>query len=181
MIELLLLAISLILLADISTALSLIFIGRRDPQSVLAWILVVLAFPVGGFVLFLLFGWPYFSTRQFQLKSTRDQSIVDRVTEGKEPGVPDESELAFANLASFPGMARMLRVDGGAFLTAGNQVDYYTDGTAKFAALFEALEQASRHIHLEVLHPRERFPHRSAPGDPGAQGPGGGGGPAPLR
>jgi cardiolipin synthase len=148
-IDLLFLIVLSILLIDVSTILALIFGGERDPQSVLSWSLLILALPVGGFVLYLLFGFKYFKTREFRLKSGQDRAIFDRVRKGQEVGLPDETERTLGDLTSYPYLARMLWVGSGAFLTAGNRVDFYTNGEDKFGALFEAIDGAKQHIHLE--------------------------------
>ncbi|MCI4350349.1 MAG: cardiolipin synthase [Thermoplasmata archaeon] len=149
MIELLLWFAWSVVLIDIATILALIFFENREPQSVLAWLLLVLIFPVGGFVIYLLFGFKYFKTREFRLKTTRDQAVLDRVRKGQEVGVPDETEMTLGTLAADTDLARMLWANSAAFLSAGNQVDVFTSGAAKFDALFEAIDGAKKHIHLE--------------------------------
>ena len=149
MIDYLLLFAWSVLIVDSSTIVALIFFEQREPQSVLAWLLLILILPVGGFVIYLLFGFKYFKTREFRLKSTRDAAILARVRKGEEIGVPDETESNLGTLASYPELARMLWANSGSFLTAGNQVDFYTTGKEKFDALFEAIDGAKKHIHLE--------------------------------
>ncbi|MCI4330895.1 MAG: cardiolipin synthase [Thermoplasmata archaeon] len=147
--DLIFVVIVTILVADVSTVLALIFAGRRDPQSVLAWALLILAFPVGGFVLYLLFGFKYFKSREFRQKSSWDRTLLGRVLKGEELGVRDETGQNLASLESQPDLARMLWSESSAFLTAGNQVKLYIDGREKFDALFEAIDNAKQHIHLE--------------------------------
>jgi cardiolipin synthase len=149
MIEWLLLLVWTVLTVDITTIVALIFFEQREPQSVLAWLLLILIFPIGGFVIYLLFGFKYFKTREFRLKATSDQEILNRVRKGQELGLPDETETYLGTLSSAPDLARMLWADSGASLAAGNQIDYYTTGQAKFEALFDAIDHAKKHIHLE--------------------------------
>lgn len=115
----------------------------------LAWILTVLALPVGGFVLYLIFGFKYFKTRTFGLKSTGDQLILARVRKGQEVAVVDAPERVLKELVEYSELARLLWADSAAFLTSGNQVDVFTNGNDKFEALFEAIRGAKNHIHLE--------------------------------
>jgi cardiolipin synthase A/B len=147
--DLLLIVIGLLVTFDVVAVFTLIFFERRDPESVLAWLLTILALPVAGFVLYLVFGFKYFKTRAFGLKSTGDREILQRVRQGLETGLVDETEQHLAELTEFPDLARMLWSDSAAFLTAGNEVDVYTDGKEKFEALFAAIRSARSHIHLE--------------------------------
>ena len=147
--DLLLLIVGLILTFDVVAIITLVFFERRDPESILSWLFAVITLPVVGFVLYLLFGFKYFKTRAFGAKSTGDQAVLSRVRKGLETTVRDETEQNFAELAAFPDLARLLWVDSAAFLSAGNQVDVYTNGNAKFEALFEAIRGAKHHVHLE--------------------------------
>jgi cardiolipin synthase A/B len=147
--DLVLLIVGLVLLFDAVAVLTLIFFERRDPESILAWLFAVITLPVVGFVLYLIFGFKYFKTRAFGLKSTGDQAVLNRVRKGLEPAVPYETDATLRGAGEYPELARLLSADSGAFLTVGNEVDVYTDGNAKFDALFAAIAAAKSNIHLE--------------------------------
>jgi cardiolipin synthase len=147
--EFVLLGLVVLLVFDVVAILALIYFERRDPESVLAWMLAVVTLPVLGFALYMVFGFKYFKGRAFGLKSTSDQAILARVRKGLEPGVPDETERNIGALVAHPDLARLLWSDSGAFLTEGNEVEVYTSGEAKFEALFAAIAAAKGHIHLE--------------------------------
>ncbi len=147
--DLLLLIVGLIVTFDVIAVITLVFFERRDPESILSWLLTVIALPVVGFVLYLLFGFKYFKTRAFGLKSTGDQVVLGRVRKGLEQSIRDETEQNLGALVGYPDLARLLWADSAAFLTVGNQVDVYTNGNRKFEALFEAIRDAKRHVHLE--------------------------------
>ena len=147
--DLVLLIVGLLLAFDVVAIVTLVFFERRDPESVLAWLFAVITLPVAGFVLYLIFGFKYFKTRTFGLKSTGDKAILNRVRKGEALGVSEETEKALNELVPYPELARLLWADSGAFLTAGNQVEVYTNGNDKFEALFKAIKGAKNHIHLE--------------------------------
>jgi cardiolipin synthase len=147
--DILLLIIGLIVAFDAVAVFTLIFFERRDPESVLAWLFAVITLPVVGFVLYLLFGFKYFKTRAFGLKSTGDQEVLTRVRRGLELGLLDDTDLNLKELTECADLARLLLADSAAFLTAGNRVDLYTNGNDKFDALFAAIRGAKDHVHLE--------------------------------
>jgi cardiolipin synthase len=147
--DLLLLVIGFVLTFDGVAIFTLIFFERRDPESILAWLFAVITLPIVGFVLYLLFGFKYFKTRAFGLKSTGDGAVLARVRKGLELGVRDGTEQNLGDLVAYPDLARLLLADSAAFLTVGNEVEIYTNGAAKFDALFEAIAAAKHHIHLE--------------------------------
>jgi cardiolipin synthase A/B len=147
--DLILLIVGLLVAFDVIAVFTLIFFERRDPESVLSWLLTVIALPVVGFVLYLVFGFKYFKTRAFGLKSTGDIAILNRIRASGELGTLAKTQQALNELVPYPELARLLWADSGAFLTSGNQVDVYTDGNEKFEALFQAIRAAKDHIHLE--------------------------------
>jgi cardiolipin synthase len=147
--DLLLLIVGLLVSFDVVAIFTLIFFERRDPESVLAWLFAVVTLPVVGFVLYLVFGFKYFKSRAFGLKSTGDQAILARVRQGLEPGVPDQTEHNIAQLPEYADLARLLWADSAAFLTVGNRVEVFTNGSDKFEALFQEIHAARSHIHLE--------------------------------
>jgi cardiolipin synthase len=147
--DLILPIVALLLSIDAVAVVTLIFFERRDPESVLAWLFAILTLPVIGFVLYLIFGFKYFKTRAFGLKSTGDQAILTRVRNGLEPGVGRGTARDLEHEAVVPDLARLLIADSAAILTSGNEVSVFTDGNEKFAALFEAIRGARSHVHLE--------------------------------
>lgn len=147
--DLLLLIIGLLLSFDVVAIVTLIFFERRDPESILAWLFTVITLPIAGFVLYLLFGFKYFKTRAFGLKSTGDQAVLTRVRKGLELSVREATEQNLDEIVAYPDLARLLSADSAAFLTVDNSVDVFTDGNSKFDALFEAIRGAKNHIHLE--------------------------------
>jgi cardiolipin synthase len=147
--DLLLLEIVILVTFDAIAVFTLIFFERRDPESVVAWLFAIITLPILGFVLYLVFGFKYFKSRAFGLKSTGDREILTRVRKGLEPGIPDETEHNLAEMTEYPDLARLLWSDSAAFLTAGNEVDVFTTGSQKFEALFAAIAAAKSHIHLE--------------------------------
>jgi cardiolipin synthase len=147
--DLLLLIVGLLVTFDAVAIFTLIFFERRDPESVLAWLFAVVTLPLVGFVLYLIFGFKYFKTRAFGLKSTGDRALLGRIQKGLEPGLPDETGANIGRLDAYQDLARLLWADSAAFLTEGNQLDVFTTGPQKFDALFAAIASAKSHIHLE--------------------------------
>ncbi|HEV8050765.1 MAG TPA: PLDc N-terminal domain-containing protein, partial [Thermoplasmata archaeon] len=105
--DLLLLEIVILVTFDAIAVFTLIFFERRDPESVVAWLFAIITLPILGFVLYLVFGFKYFKSRAFGLKSTGDREILTRVRKGLEPGIPDETEHNLAEMTEYPDLARL--------------------------------------------------------------------------
>ncbi len=139
-----------IVVADAGIVLSLIFGGRREPGSVVTWSLAVVALPIAGIVLYILFGVHYFHSRKFAAKALSDKSrLANEFEESNQrtligslrPGAPENED--------FLGVVDMLATGNQSYLTADNRVDVFTDGTAFFDALLGAINGAKQYIHME--------------------------------
>ena len=135
-----------IFLVNLVIIIYIVFVQRRHPSQVIPWIMIIVFLPVLGFILYLIFGFNYFSEKQFRLKSETERVFVHKLLErqGREMeqamGTEEKSEVMLARLLLKSGDAPVLR---------SAQVRMFNEGKEKFEALFEAIEGAQHHIHIE--------------------------------
>jgi cardiolipin synthase len=127
----------------------IIFDQRRNPTSTVGWILVLLLLPVLGFFLYLFLGQDWTKRRLFSLKARDDQRLADEALSQKKEIERIASEHPGDLFERFLSIARMLLESNRAIITNDNTLTIFTDGTAKFASLFDAIRDAKHHIHLE--------------------------------
>ena len=127
----------------------LIFDQRRNPTSTVGWILVLLLLPVIGFFLYLFLGRDWTKRRLFSMKAEDDQRIVEAVVSQKKELERIGREHQDQPYERFFSIAKMLLESNRAIITFDNALTIFTDGTAKFASLFDAIRAAKHHIHLE--------------------------------
>jgi cardiolipin synthase len=113
---------------------------KRDSTAAVAWCLVVLLLPLVGALLFVIFG--YSRVYRPVRRKRRHHAGFRARHGGSKVGVPpaDGTWLGLGGYA-----ARL----GASDPVGGNRVTLYHDTHPAFAALFEALEAARHHIHLE--------------------------------
>ena len=131
----------------ISAAAAFAIVSRRDnPSYKLAWILLVLGFPVFGGLLYLLFGGHRVSKKlkgKIELAYTPADGQLDQQTEpveymeNREAGVARQSNYILKN-SGYP-----------AWQNTG--VTYLSSGEEKFQSLLEDLRQAKHYIFLEYF------------------------------
>ena len=130
-------------------ALQACFIGRallwphRDPSARLAWVVVILAFPVVGMVTYLLFG----ETRLGRARIARLRSAIARSADRSKLD-PEEGERA-AEVA--PHLAPLFRVGesiSGFAPVGGNHGVLLADSDATIDALVADIDAAHDHVHL---------------------------------
>jgi cardiolipin synthase len=135
---------------NIIFAISLIFLERRrSPQSVWAWLLILLFIPIVGFILYMLFGRTIYRQNLFQMdeeEQARLEGIVDDQLEklqgrgGEFPNAVTERHEAFIH---------MMLKSHLTFLTDNNSVETFTNGREKFDRLLKDIRNAEDHIHLQ--------------------------------
>lgn len=135
--------IGLVYIYTILTTVIMVLMENRNPVKSIAWILVLILVPIVGFIFYIFFG-----------KNLRKQFVISRRSLQKLKGysytvedirgVPsDVLPVEHRNLATLS----MNSCDAEAY--PNNQVTLYQDGKTLFDDIFEALESATHHIHME--------------------------------
>ncbi|WP_220681870.1 cardiolipin synthase [Methanofollis formosanus] len=145
------LILSVILFFNILFAIVVVFFERKNPTAALAWLMVLFLLPPLGFALYLIFGQNFTRQKMFTLKEEADQYLKGLFEEQHQDLV--DREFRFANPAAEQYRDTILALlrNNQALVTEKNEVEVYTDGKEKFAALFEAIGAARHHIHLEYF------------------------------
>ncbi len=129
-----------------------IFLVRenRSPQSTFAWLFLMLVFPVGGLVIYTLFGrgWKAFSRKRQLHTLLEGTSLADRRTALLERQPRLLEELAKVGIGEYARLAHMLWSSAGAPLTEGNHLEILQNASEKYPRLLEDLRSASASIHL---------------------------------
>jgi cardiolipin synthase A/B len=118
-----------------------IVLERRPPTSTIAWLLVLILFPVGGWVMYRLIGPLRLERKKLRRRVSREVIAEAAATLREiEAAAPANHRQQLARVAIAVGEAPPLRAD---------RVTLYTEGDETYAAIAEALEAARHHIHLE--------------------------------
>lgn len=116
---------------------------NRNPVKSLAWVTVLLTFPIGGLILYIFFG-----------RSIRNTSMISRRKRRKL--LQSEPELLHPDLTDEPELSRESRqlIQLSRTLTGGryypdNRVELFTDGKSKFERLKKDLRDARDYINIQ--------------------------------
>lgn len=141
---------------SIGGTLSVIFIGfiifmeNRHPTQTLAWLVVLGAFPLVGFIFYLLFGRNYRKERMFKKKYFLDKEVYLGSKAPKEgyahPVIGDD------DYDKLLGLAEKL---GNTNISISTETEVLTNGNETFEAIKEALRSAENHIHMEYYIVRD--------------------------
>lgn len=114
---------------------------NRNPLKSLAWVTGLLLFPVGGVVLYFLFGR---SIKNVKMISRRNRRKLLR-QEDAQPLPKINKEISVENRQ----LIRLGYSIAGAIFYTGNDLKIFNDGEAHFRSLFDDLKSATTYINLQ--------------------------------
>lgn len=127
---------------------SVVFLENRDPSKTIIWLLILGALPILGALIYLMLGRV---VRKHQL--SQHTQLLPGPTEEilkERQGKSDYDDQTTGILINRK-LARILMNDASAPITFNNCSEVLTNGIDTFKAIFEAIEIAENHIHLEFF------------------------------
>jgi len=125
-----------------------ITLERRNPAKTVAWLLVLAFLPYVGFFLYMIFGRNWRKRRWVEEKEPIDYSKIENAIGRYNDQLICDNTIHFA-LGTKDRLMHLLIQSADAPLTFNNRVLVLKDAVEKYPILFEMLEQAREHIHLE--------------------------------
>lgn len=138
-----------ILVLNMVLAGIVIFLERKDAGSTWAWLMVLFFIPLLGFIMYLLFGQNLSKRKMFQWED-RKKIGIDKMLSDQIIGLSTRN-FAFQKdvIENSRDIIHMHLVNNDAVLTQDNTIKIFTDGKEKFKSLFQDIEAAKDHIHLQ--------------------------------
>lgn len=127
---------------SIISVIGVILSENRNPVKSLAWVTVLILFPLAGLIIYIFFGRSFKNKRMISRRNKR--RLKKREPSLKNIGV---------NLSSLSSESRqqilLARSLCGAMLYPGNEMEIFTNGKDKFESLLNDLRNARSYIHLQ--------------------------------
>ncbi len=143
--------LTVIIFLNILFAITIIFIQRKNPTAIAAWLLVLFLIPALGFVLFLIFGQNFRKEKMFALKNETDKELMEIISSQKMHLKSIQTDVKDRWTGALHRMILMLLEGNGAVITGNNKIRVYTDGKLKFADLIDTIGKARDHVHMEYF------------------------------
>lgn len=134
------------------TVVSIVFnviLENRNPVRTLAWIIVLVTVPLIGFLFYLYFGVNYRKVKMFSMKGLGDMKWLQYMSEDQKQLIQKSEFLDKREPWEVRKLMTLLLNNSKALLTRYNRVEVLNNGEETFPAIFEALRQAKKFIHLE--------------------------------
>lgn len=130
----------------ITSIITVLSDGKRNPVRTISWILVISLLPYAGIFFYILFGRSYHRQRRIsnrikkRIKNRSKKQAINQVELSKYPIVEKNIKLA-----TLIGKTSELGVYG------NNEIDIFTEGNKLLARMLEDISKAQDHIHAEYF------------------------------
>ena len=120
-----------------------IILDNKKPEKSFSYILLILLFPIGGLVIYFLFGAQYQKKKLLTKKRYFDRVFLNELkSQEKKPFQDDLSE-------TYPKLPTLFYNIEQVNFTRRNRLELLRNGEEKFPKLLEAIRKAEQSIHLE--------------------------------
>ncbi len=139
---------------NIILAIFIIFFERQSPSTTLAWLMILVFIPIVGFILYLIFNQNFSRKKMFYWEDQKRTGLKEEINEQIQQIKTDTFPFKNRLNESYKDNIYMNLINDGAVFTKYNAVQIYTDGHKKFAALFQDIDEATDHIHIQyyIIH-----------------------------
>lgn len=129
----------------IISSIFVLLLENRNPVRSLSWIVVLVLLPVVGLVLYLLIG------QNYRKKKIFDKINIKHDTKLPYKDIEAEDFYKFTDNPNYLNLINLLYKNNEADIYINNKIDIFTDGESTFTAMFDAIESAENHIHIEFF------------------------------
>ncbi|WP_108670037.1 cardiolipin synthase [Peribacillus acanthi] len=128
-----------------------IFLENRHPTQTLTWLVVFGAFPLVGFIFYLLFGRNYRKEKMFRKKYFLDKQAFLKID-----GERDISVDKLANMGEHQRkLITLAQRIGNSPISFATETKILTNGEETFSQILSALKEAKHHIHIQYYIVRD--------------------------
>lgn len=141
--------VTILYFLTVVTIAILIILENRNPVKTISWILVLVLLPFAGIVIYLFFGQEYRKTKMFSRKGLKDLEKLRNLTLVQLDNLPKNHFQISDLLYSKKRLINLMLSNSNAILTNDNQLQVLKNGEETFPEIFNSIENAKHHIHLE--------------------------------
>jgi len=128
----------------------LIILENRNPSRTVAWLLVLLVFPVLGFLLYIFIGRSLRKKRKVR-RHLQDSDVLEleSVIERQLKMLQEPEYKVHQAIYSHKRLVNLALNNSSAPFTINNRCQVLTNGKETFAAILDSISRAQKHLHLE--------------------------------
>ncbi|WP_214823720.1 cardiolipin synthase [Exiguobacterium algae] len=139
----------LILLLNLTFAITIIFFERRDIGTTWAWLLVLFFLPLIGFFVYIFFGRLIKSQNFYEVEEEKREAYHHHVESQLDQLDRTDGPFHHPLLLKHRRLSRLNLVSTNALMTFHNDITVIHDGKVKFEQLFQDIDAAKREINIQ--------------------------------
>lgn len=143
------LIITLTMIINLLLAIVTVLFERRNPMTTMVWLMVILFFPIIGFILYLFLGQDLRKRKLFILKNQEEDRLMRTIRYQRTLLNGNQYKFKDPRVQQYTDMITMQLASSDAPLSEDNKVKLYTTGEEKFADLLHSIRHAKKFIHME--------------------------------
>lgn len=141
--------INIVYLLTVIFIATLIVLENRSPIKTISWILVLILLPFAGIIIYMFFGQEYRKKKMFSRKGLHDLEKLRKLTQSQLDQLP-KNYLALSDaIYQKRRLMNLLLANSNAILSDDNEIKILRNGEQVYPAMFQAMEEARHHIHLQ--------------------------------
>ncbi len=126
-----------------------LILDNRSPQSTFAWLFLLLAFPMGGLVIYMMFGrGRHAFSREKRLTNLLEGTTLAARAGNVLAGQPANLHLVAGMHEEYARLASVLWASANSPLTTGNEIEILQDADEKYPRLLDDIRAATSSVHL---------------------------------
>jgi cardiolipin synthase A/B len=138
----------LFLITSIAIA-SIVIFEKRSPEKTVAWILALVLLPGIGLVFYLIFGQEYRKNKMFSRRGLKNLGRFRILTSRQLRKIQKKEIILQGAAKEKETIVKLLMNNSYSLLTTGNKLKILNNGNKTVKTIFQAIENAKHHIHLE--------------------------------
>ncbi len=143
------LVLEIVYFLTIAFTVILIIQQKGDPLKTISWLLVLFLLPIIGIVFYFFFGKNYRKEKIFSRKGIADLEQMRILNQYQFIELPHSNLFKNKKLHQKMHIMRLLLNSSKSLVTEYNRVKVLNNGENTFKAIFQAIENAKDHVHLE--------------------------------
>lgn len=126
-----------------------IIIDTKNTGKTLAYLLLIIIVPVAGIIIYFIFGVNFRKNKFYSYKVEYNEEVMQRVRSFMKESNNATMHKEAAAIAGYENLIKVLFNDIHSPLSNGNKTELLINGEEKFAKVFEVVQKAKHHIHVE--------------------------------
>lgn len=147
--EIILLTYTVVMTILVLVVSLLVFMERRNPYKTMAWLIVINVFPLVGIFIYLFLGQKLRRRRLIKSKYINEMKELEKIVNRQIECLNEGCDLEGEQWDNKRRLIKLLLNNANSPFTRYNQAGVLSNGQEAFKVIFNELEKAQSHIHLE--------------------------------